>query len=185
MLYSNTWTSSAITGYILMLFTTLALYLFFANHFKRLKKMRLIWPKNKYLNKKMYNFFNLYIFVGFIPMFFAMTIFFAISLVFKDIKLLSIIFTFCYLIYTVQLFIYIILLNSKQSSIVAFEYENQLILFNEVIKLDDIVEISYNLKRTIIFITFKDEKQLEDIVKLNYNWKLFDFLKSLNLKINK
>ncbi|AUB31596.1 hypothetical protein [Spiroplasma floricola] len=184
MLYSSVWTSSVITGYILMSFTTLALCFFFANHFKRLKKMKLIWPENKYLNKKMYNFFNLYIFVGFIPMFLVMSIFFAISLIFRNIQLLGIIFTFCYLAYTVQLFLYIILLNNKQSSIVAFEYENQLILFNEVIKLEDIVDISHNLKRTIIFITFKDEKQLEDIIKLNYNWRLFDFLKGLNLKIN-
>ncbi|WP_162684938.1 hypothetical protein [Spiroplasma sp. BIUS-1] len=76
------------------------------------------------------------------------------------------------------------MLNNKQNSLVAFQYEDKLVLYNEVIELNKIVEISHNLKRTTIFITFKDDNDLEDIIRLNYNWKLFDYLKALNLKIN-
>ncbi|WP_338984385.1 hypothetical protein [Spiroplasma endosymbiont of Diplazon laetatorius] len=66
----------------------------------------------------------------------------------------------------------------------AFEYEKQLILFDEVIKIDDILSVSHNLKRTVIFISFKDQNNLEDLIKIPYNWQLMDYLKSLNLKIN-
>ncbi|AUM62740.1 hypothetical protein [Spiroplasma monobiae] len=182
MIFSNLTTGNVLTGYCLMILTSIALFYFFAIHFKRLKKMKLIWPDNKFLNKKLYKFFNLYIFIGFMPMFVLITIYFIFCLIFKELEILSILFTFFYLLYTIQVIVYISILSAKQSSIIAFEYEGQLILFNEVIDMKNIIDISHNLKRTVIFITFRDEKGLEDLVKTSYNWKLYDYLKGLNLK---
>ncbi|WP_342259118.1 hypothetical protein [Spiroplasma endosymbiont of Dioctria linearis] len=115
-------------------------------------------------------------------MFILLTGFFIINLIFKDMKYLGFAFTICYLIYTLQILIYILILNNKQNSIVAFEHDNQLFLFNEIISLQSIIEIKYNLKRTLIFITYKDENDFEDIIKLNYSLELYDFLIKIKYK---
>ncbi|WP_339033410.1 hypothetical protein [Spiroplasma endosymbiont of Cantharis rufa] len=115
-------------------------------------------------------------------MFILLTCFFIINLIFKDMKYLGLAFTICYLFYTLQILIYILILNIKQNSIVAFEHDNKLFLFNEIISLQSIIEIKYNLKRTLIFITYKDENEFEDIIKLNYSLELYDFLIKINYK---
>ncbi|QHX36740.1 hypothetical protein SBIUS_v1c04870 [Spiroplasma sp. BIUS-1] len=181
---SSLLTSSVITGFVFVIITSIALAFYFSSFYKRIWKMKKIWPENKFVNTKWINFFKFYMFYSFIIFFIFMTVFFTCCLVFSEIKILSKLFTLFYLIYTIQIFTIIILLNNKQNSLVAFQYEDKLVLYNEVIELNKIVEISHNLKRTTIFITFKDDNDLEDIIRLNYNWKLFDYLKALNLKIN-
>ncbi len=183
MLNQNTLISSNIIGFILMILTTAVLFFIFSLYLKRIKKINMIRPENSYFNKKIHLLFVYYFFIGFIPMFLIITIIFSISLAIKS-SIIAYVFAVCYLLYTIQLLIFIIFQSKKQYSIVAFEYEKQLILFDEVIKIDDILSVSHNLKRTVIFISFKDQNNLEDLIKIPYNWQLMDYLKSLNLKIN-
>ncbi|WP_339030805.1 hypothetical protein [Spiroplasma endosymbiont of Cantharis nigra] len=182
MIYSNVWSGSVISGYIFSILTSITLVVFFTFYFNRIRKMSSLWSESRYFNKKLSIFFIYYFFIGFISMFILLTGFFIINLIFKDMKYLGFAFTICYLIYTLQIFIYILILNIKQNSIVAFEHDNQLFLFNEIIRLESIIEIKYNLKRTLIFITYKDENEFEDIIKLNYSLELYDFLIKINYK---
>ncbi|ALD66534.1 hypothetical protein [Spiroplasma cantharicola] len=180
MIYSNIWSGSVISGYIFSIFTSITLVYFFILYSNRLRKMNSLKVENKYFNKKLNNFFVYYLLIGFTLMFLSLTVFFIINLVFKNMKYLGFGFTIYYLIYTIQVLIYIILLNIKQNSIIAFVHDSQLFLFNEIITLENIIEITHNFKRTLIFITYKDEKEYQDIIKLKYNLGLYDYLKKIN-----
>ncbi|AGR42225.1 hypothetical protein [Spiroplasma diminutum] len=184
MNFLNIWTSSVISGYLFMLLTTAVLIYFFVIYKKRLKKMQIIWSKEHYFNSKLDKIFSLYFYLLIIPYILIMTVFFIFNLIVQNIVYTGFIFTLFYLIYAIQILIYILLLNNKQKSIIAFCYEEQLILFNEIIVLKNIDDVKHNLKRTVIYITFKDEKDLEDIIKIPYHWELFDYFKQLNLKIS-